>query len=72
MDACLSDALYTPPETAKILKTSTSTLAKWRMEPGRGPEFVRLSPRMIRYRSSALEEFVRRAAGIGETPSKGR
>ena len=36
-----------------------STMAKWRMVPGRGPEFVRLGPRRVGYRGSTLNAWLR-------------
>ena len=51
------DRLLTQPEAAKLLRLSENTLRQWRAR-GRGPRFVRLSNRAIRYRNEDLEDFV--------------
>ena len=48
---------YRPPEAAKILCVSESTLAKWRVY-GTGPKFVRMGTKLIVYPEDALEEFL--------------
>lgn len=42
---------------AKILKAHPGTLRRWRRE-GRGPRFVAIGPRMIRYTSEAVDEWL--------------
>lgn len=52
-----SDELLTIPETMAWLKVSRNCLAEWRRH-GRGPTWLRLSHREIRYRVSDLESFL--------------
>jgi predicted DNA-binding transcriptional regulator AlpA len=52
-----NDPLLTPPEVAAILKVSLSWLAKARMR-GDGPAFLKIG-RAVRYRMSAIEEYLR-------------
>jgi excisionase family DNA binding protein len=47
---------FTPPEAAKYLRTSVSTLAKLRVYGG-GPEFTRIG-RAIRYRRADLDTYM--------------
>lgn len=47
----------TPPEAAKYLKSSTSTLAKLRVYGG-GPTFCRLGGKAIRYRQVDLDAYM--------------
>jgi excisionase family DNA binding protein len=47
----------TPDEVAGFVRTSERTLRRWRAE-GVGPPFVKLG-RVIRYRRSALEAWLR-------------
>lgn len=44
-------------EAAVYLRTSTSTLAKYRMH-GRGPAFIRQSPRKTLYRRADLDDWL--------------
>jgi predicted site-specific integrase-resolvase len=53
----MSDALLTPDEAAGWLKVDVRTLEYWRIE-GRGPDYVMLSKRKVRYEPSALERFI--------------
>ena len=57
----------TPPEAAKYLKSSTSTLAKLRVYGG-GPIFCRLGGKAIRYRQVDLDAYMasRNAASTAE------
>lgn len=50
--------LFVPAETAKLLHTSESTLAKWRLR-GCGPPFVKIGPRAVGYPMAELEEWLR-------------
>jgi predicted DNA-binding transcriptional regulator AlpA len=59
------DRLLTPKEAAEYLGVSTLTLKDWRYH-GRGPTFIRLSHKMIRYRVSALIQFVESSPTIKE------
>lgn len=51
------EKLLTPQEASNALGVSVSTLAQMRYL-GTGPKYQRISPRKIRYKESALEEFV--------------
>ena len=50
--------LLDTPQAAELLGVSTRTLEDWRLR-GCGPRFIRASPRMVRYRPSALERWCR-------------
>lgn len=45
-------------ETADYLKVKPNTLANWRAL-GKGPSYVKPSPKLIRYPLAALEKFMR-------------
>jgi predicted DNA-binding transcriptional regulator AlpA len=47
------DALLRPEEAARLLGYTTRALEAWRMQ-GRGPAFVRVSKRSVRYRRGDL------------------
>lgn len=49
---------YTVAEAARFLRVSRLTLKNWR-DRGEGPPWVRIGPRMIRYRHSSLLEYLR-------------
>ncbi|MEV0188353.1 helix-turn-helix domain-containing protein [Kitasatospora purpeofusca] len=50
--------LYTPAETAKILKVSPATLRRWRtQQPSQGPAYVRIGAR-ISYRHQDLADYL--------------
>jgi len=53
------EPFLTEPEAAKVLRVSTSTLKRWRLE-GTGPPVAGYVKRSPRYRRSALLSFVRR------------
>lgn len=48
--------LLTVPEVCALLKVRPQTLNNWRYE-GKGPAFLKVG-RAIRYRRSAIEEFL--------------
>ncbi len=50
------EALLRPPEVARLLGVQTSTLDAWRLK-GRGPAFVRVSRRCVRYRPLDLRRW---------------
>lgn len=52
------DRLLTPDEVSSYLGVPTVTLKDWRYH-GRGPKYIRLSRKMIRYWLSAIIEFLR-------------
>lgn len=60
-----ADRLLTPPEAAELLGVTVSTLNCWRTEQ-RGPAFIRVSSRCVRYRLSDLNLFAdaRRVVGV--------
>ena len=49
--------LFTEVEAAKVVNCSPRTLQKWR-GTGKGPPFVRVTSRCIRYRAEDLEAFI--------------
>jgi predicted DNA-binding transcriptional regulator AlpA len=51
-------ALLTPKEAARLLKVSSSWLAKARMR-GDGPPYIRMSPRSIRYTEATLVQWMK-------------
>lgn len=64
------EKLYTPREVAVLLGVREGTLSQWRVRdsrnpsaPPRGPRFVRVGRRAIRYPESSLRAFVPPAAG---------
>jgi hypothetical protein len=64
----LEDEIFSATETAKILKCSVSTLARWRSE-GIGPKYIKLSEHrkaLVRYRSSELKAYLSKY-GPGES-----
>lgn len=54
-----SKALLTSKQAAQYLGVPESTLAQWRSQR-RGPLFVKLELRLVRYRASDLEEWIGR------------
>jgi predicted DNA-binding transcriptional regulator AlpA len=50
-------SLLTPEETATFLSVSPETLAQWRSQQ-RGPHFIKLEGRLVRYRLSDLESYL--------------
>lgn len=50
------EVLLTTDQTAELLAITRETLANWRVQ-GRGPRFLQLSPRCIRYRRRDVEEW---------------
>jgi excisionase family DNA binding protein len=49
--------LLSTTETARILRVHPATLATWRHE-GRGPKFVKVGDRRVRYRLSDVETWL--------------
>jgi hypothetical protein len=49
-------------EAAAYLRSSTSTMAKYRMHPERGPVFIRQSARKVLYRRIDLDEWLNERA----------
>jgi predicted site-specific integrase-resolvase len=52
------DEWMTPAQVRELLQVSRRTLQRWRDE-GTGPEYIRPSTRVIRYRRSAIEAWLR-------------
>jgi len=52
------DRLLTTEEAAELCSVSVITLARWRKEPGAGPNWVRIGPRLVRYRLSAVQAWL--------------
>lgn len=50
------DALLTTQQVAERLNTTVRSLERKRVS-GDGPAYVRLSPRQVRYRVSAVDEY---------------
>lgn len=55
--ASLVGRLYSPEEAAHYLGVAEQTLAHWRVH-GRGPRFIHLTKRCVRYSELDLREFV--------------
>ena len=49
----------TTDEAARFLDVHPATLATWRMIEGRGPRYVKVGPRNVRYRRSELERWLK-------------
>jgi len=63
--ACGIDPLLTPEELARVLGVTVNALAVWRHH-GKGPQFVRLSRRAVRYPKQAVEDFLNSSeSGLG-------
>lgn len=54
------DDLLTPAEVCEILRVPNTRLQDWRLVEGRGPAFIRLGKRTVRYRRSAVDAFLAR------------
>jgi excisionase family DNA binding protein len=52
-----SRTLLTPREAAEFLGLPESTLAQWRSQR-RGPPYIKLELRLVRYRRSDLEAYL--------------
>lgn len=52
------DRLLTPAEVSEILGVGNTTLQDWRLVPGKGPAFIRLGHRTVRYRRSAVDAYL--------------
>ena len=49
--------LLTPKEASELLGIPDGTLAQWRSQK-RGPQFIKLEGRLVRYRPSDLEAYL--------------
>jgi len=54
-------ALLTSKQTAELLGLPEGTLAQWRSQR-RGPPYIKLEGRLVRYRQSDLEDYLARHA----------
>ena len=52
-----SDEILTEDQAAQFTKFSAKALSKWRCV-GRGPKFIKISSRAIRYRKSDLTDWL--------------
>src|SRR5229473_3110158 len=55
------DALLRPAQAARLLNVTPRCLQDWRLK-GAGPRFIRMSPKLVHYRRSDLENFIRKSA----------
>lgn len=55
------DQLLRPAEAARLLNVTPRCLQDWRSK-GAGPRFIRMSPKLVHYRRSDLETFIRESA----------
>ena len=53
----MSKVLLTPKEAAEFLGIPEGTLAQWRSQR-RGPQYVKLEGRLVRYRITDLEAYL--------------
>jgi hypothetical protein len=63
-----SGRLLTPAQAAEVLGIPEGTLAQWRSQR-RGPVFIKLEGRLVRYRARDLESYV--AGRVVETVANG-
>jgi predicted DNA-binding transcriptional regulator AlpA len=49
--------LLTPKQAAEFLSVPEGTLAQWRSQ-SRGPVFIKLEGRLVRYRARDLENYI--------------
>jgi|RhiMetdeSRZDD1v2_1073273.scaffolds.fasta_scaffold2852332_1 excisionase family DNA binding protein len=52
------DDLLTTEQAAELLQLSPRTLRRWRTE-GKGPPYIRLGARRVRYRRGAILDWAR-------------
>lgn len=52
-----SGRLLTPTQAAEVLGVPEGTLAQWRSQR-RGPAFIKLEGRLVRYRARDLEAYI--------------
>jgi predicted DNA-binding transcriptional regulator AlpA len=69
--ATYTKLLLTPKEAAEFLEIPAGTLAQWRSQR-RGPPYIKLEERLVRYRRSDLEEYLSGhlvdTDGLGDVP----
>lgn len=54
----MSTPMLTTIEAARVMHVSPKTLSNWRYI-GRGPRYIHISPRVVRYRSEDITEYLR-------------
>ena len=66
-----SELLLTPKQAAEFLGVPLGTLAQWRSQR-RGPAYIKLEDRLVRYRRSDLEAYLTEhlveTAGLDDVP----
>ena len=56
----MSERLLNDKEVAEILNIGRKTLQRWRkMDPPRGPKWVRIGKVGVRYEPEAVDEYIR-------------
>lgn len=70
-----SEVLLTPKQAAEFLGIPLGTLAQWRSQR-RGPPYIKLEDRLVRYRRSDLEKYLAghfvETGGVGDFPIAAR
>lgn len=64
-----SRSLLTPKEAAEYLGIPEGTLAQWRSQR-RGPPYIKLEERLVRYRLSDLEAYLNRHSELDGIAAK--
>lgn len=60
------DPVMTPEATSEYLGVSPLTLKDWRSQ-GRGPDFIRISGQLVRYRKSSVDRWLAAATVENDT-----
>jgi excisionase family DNA binding protein len=60
----MADAYLTEGQVAEMLRISRRTLQAWRLRGG-GPPYVRVGPRMVRYRAGDVLHWLETCARSG-------
>jgi hypothetical protein len=67
----LGSPLLSTNQVASILSVPPATLKWWRIRSvRRGPDFIKLSPHVVRYRVEDLERFLRRQSVRGRSAGR--
>ena len=64
------ESLLNESQVAKILQLTPRALQRWRLE-GRGPRFVRLSRRCIRYKREDICQWIENRIRVSTSDSSG-
>lgn len=63
------DTLLDTNAVAALVGSVPRTVMKWRGQPGKGPAFVRINQKMVRYRRADVDAFIAaRLVSPGGTP----